>query len=125
MDYQSIPFINKSRYKLNKLKISIKKRKMETKSIIIGIVIGLVIGILAGYFLNNIINPIRGPGNFQINENTKNEITAFFESTTDTNEINSYCEQNRMNCMYYCRSINPNNEICSQITNQTRGFPRQ
>jgi Na+/glutamate symporter len=98
-----------------------------TKGIIIGLIIGLVLGLViggvVGYFLHNNMNRnfTQGRGNFQIDENTKNEITSFFETNTDMNTISSYCEQNRVNCLYYCRSINPNHEICKELGNYTLG----
>jgi hypothetical protein len=103
------------------------KMKDAKKGIIIGLIIGLIIGGISGYFVHNSINRgfIQGRGNSQIDENTKNEITSFFDSTSNTSEINSYCEQNIMNCMYYCRSINPNNEICKEIMNSSRMGGRQ
>jgi len=93
-----------------------------TKGIIIGLILGLIIGALSRYIVHNVINRnfIPGRGNFQIDENAKTEITAFFDSTSDMTEINSYCNQNRMYCSYYCRSINPVNEICNQIMNSSQ-----
>lgn len=96
--------------------VDIKMDKL-TKGIIIGLAAGLILGGIIGYILHNNINRnfiLRG-GNFQIDEQTKQQITSFFEGTSDMNEINSYCDQNRMYCLYYCREINPNHEICSQI----------
>lgn len=83
----------------------------------IGLVIGIVLGGIGGYLVANNIHRIAFPGrgNFQIDENTKNQITSFFQGTSDINEIRSYCDQNRMNCFYYCREINPEHEICSEI----------
>jgi len=85
--------------------------------LIIGLAIGFILGLAAGYIIKSNIprNNFAGGGNFQIDDKTKNEITSFFESTSDINEIISYCGQNRMYCFYYCREINPNHEICSQI----------
>jgi uncharacterized membrane-anchored protein YhcB (DUF1043 family) len=93
-----------------------------TKGIIIGLIIGLALGAIAGYFLHNYMNRnfMQRRGDFQIDENTKNEITSFFESASDINEINSYCEQNRIYCAYYCREINPDHEICSRFQNFNR-----
>ncbi len=100
----------------------IKEINMErlTKGIIIGVIIGLILGGVVGYFIRGSLN--RGPDmrNFQITDATKNEITSFFDSTSDLNEINSYCQQNRMYCAYYCRDINPNHEICTQLQNFSR-----
>lgn len=93
------------------------------KKLIIGILIGLVIGVIIGYFSYGLINKpnnfsnnrFSGGNNFQIDENTKQEIISFFDSTEDINEINSYCEENRMNCVYYCGNVNSEHEICSSL----------
>ena len=103
------------------------------KGILIGIIIGLIIGVVGGYFIYTDLihggtsrNFPGGRGNFQISDASKAEVTSFFENTTDINSINSYCQQNRMNCAYYCRTINPSNEACSSIMNFTRmgGIPQ-
>ena len=90
-----------------------------TKGIITGLILGLIPGTFVGYIIHNSINRnfMQVRGDFQIDKNTQNEIISFFESTSDINEINSYCEQNRMYCSYYCRTINPNHEICKNIMN--------
>jgi hypothetical protein len=121
MDFKSTQFINK---KLNKKRLKMEKFK---KGIILGLIIGLIIGGVGGYFIHNFLSRsfISGRGNFQIDENTKNEITSFFDSTSDINEINSYCGQNRMYCAYYCRNINSDNEFCSIIMNSSRIGGRQ
>ncbi|MFA5993000.1 MAG: hypothetical protein WC796_04810 [Candidatus Pacearchaeota archaeon] len=97
-----------------------------TKGIIIGLIVGLIIGIVVGYFLHGLINRSmsgRGnfQGNFQIDDNTKNEITSFFDSNPDTATITSYCQQNKENCVYYCSNINRNSPVCSSILNMSRG----
>jgi len=94
-----------------------------TKGIIIGLIVGLIIGGILGYVLHNQINRnfIQGRENPQINEETIKEIENFFESNSDINEIRSYCDNYRVNCFYYCRNINPDHEICSQI--QPMGEP--
>lgn len=95
--------------------------KKPTTWLIIGLIMGLVIGGAAGYFISNNLHRFNflGRGSLQIDDKTKNEITSFFESTSDINTINSYCAQNRMNCLYYCRNINPNHEICQNLMNYT------
>jgi len=92
------------------------------KGIIIGVIVGLIIGGVSGYFLHNAIsrNLIQRRGNFQITEAQINEVTSFFDNTLDINEINSYCGQNRQYCVYYCRNINPEHEICEEISNFSR-----
>lgn len=86
-----------------------------------GLITGLIIGGVGGYALHNSIGRsfIQGRGNFQIDEETKTKITSFFDSTSNMDEIKSYCEQNRMYCAYYCRNINPNHEICKELGNYT------
>lgn len=50
-----------------------------------------------------------------IDEETKNQIISFFESTNNLDEIKSYCETNYMYCNYYCREINQEHEVCKQV----------
>jgi len=95
---------------------------------IVGIVIGLVIGGAGGYFYAN--KSPRNFGNFnnfQINEQSKAEVISLFEGNSNNANLTSYCQQNRMNCDYYCRSINPNNEACKEIMNSSRmgGIPQK
>jgi hypothetical protein len=98
-----------------------KKTKWMVTGLIIGLVLGLIIGGIGSYFIHNSTNRnfMQGRGNFQIDDKTKNEITSFFNSTSDINTIISYCGQNRVNCAYYCRNINPNSGICKEITNSS------
>ncbi|VVB77651.1 Uncharacterised protein [uncultured archaeon] len=99
-------------------------KKLKGAFIIVIVLIIVAMGII-GYFyykgnFNKRNNMQRFQGrNLQLNESQINEVTSFFESTTDINQIESYCQQNRMNCFYYCRNINPNGEYCKQL-NQTR-----
>jgi len=85
--------------------------------ILIGLLIGLVVGGVASYLIFNNHRGFSGR-NFQSNlsEAQINDLTSFFNSNYTSGEIKSYCEQNRMNCMYYCRNINQDNEICKNMT---------
>lgn len=56
--------------------------------------------------------------NMQITDAQKQSVTSFFDSTTDTTKLTDYCNQNRMECFYYCRTINPSNSFCSQLTSR-------
>ncbi len=87
------------------------------KGFIIGLVIGLVFGSIISYIIVNNFHRSNSPflGNFQIDEQAKSGIISFFNSTTDMDKISSYCQENRMNCLYYCRNINPDHEICKNI----------
>lgn len=51
----------------------------------------------------------------QLTDAQKQDVTSFFSSTTDTTKITDYCNTNRMECFYYCRSIDPNNSYCSTL----------
>ena len=76
----------------------------------------------AGYFNKTSQRP-RGQGNFQqLTQVQIDEITSYFQSTTDINAISTYCNdtQNRMSCFYYCRNIEPTNAYCTQLGNMTR-----
>ena len=90
--------------------------------LVIGLLIGILIGGIGGYFVSNTLNKSNsnfvGQGNFQgfqIDDTTKQEIISFFENSENVSEINSYCEQNRMNCFYYCTEINSEHEVCNDI----------
>jgi hypothetical protein len=102
-------------------------KKMANKlllGIIIGIVIGLIVGGVASYFIFNNRSSRGNFGNFrnfQLNETQINEVSSFFSSNPSSADINSYCEQNRMNCLYYCRSINANDAACKNITMMGQG----
>ncbi len=100
---------------------------MNTKItwLIVGIIIGLIIGGVVGYFcLNKINNPGRGNfaklGEVQLTDEEKAELTSTFEN--NQTDIISYCQQNPMNCQYYCRTINPENVMCNQVMNMSRGM---
>jgi hypothetical protein len=94
-------------------------------------VIFLIIGGVAGYFIGtnnnsknfNNIN-LNGPnGDFpqQFDEETISEITSFFNSTQDSQEIKDYCQSNLMYCMEYCRNINPSHEVCNELNASFKG----
>lgn len=88
----------------------------QTKEIIIGLIIGLILGIIIGYFIHNsIARNFLNIKNFQLSESQINEIKSFFDSNPSQEEINNYCNTNRMNCMYYCRTINPDDEFCNSL----------
>jgi hypothetical protein len=89
--------------------------------LIIGLLIGLIVGGITSYFIFNNQRGIRGNLQVNLNETQINELTSFFNSNHTSGEINSYCEQNRMNCMYYCKNINQNNEICKNMTMPSGG----
>ena len=100
--------------------------KGNKKELVLGLVIGLILGLIIGYLLAGKLNKnnsnFRGSNfqnfqnnSFQIDNQTKNEIVAFFGSTNDAAEISSYCQKNMIYCAYYCREINSNNSICGQI----------
>lgn len=77
----------------------------------------LISNLSFGYMLffnkNNSLQ--RGFQNTQLTDTQKQSVTSFFESTTDTTEIDNYCKQNMIGCFYYCREINSANSFCSQM----------
>jgi uncharacterized membrane protein YvbJ len=109
-----------------------KKKEISTKKVIIISATSLIVVILgvSAYFIFEHSNrrDFRG-GNFQpLNETVKNEITLFFGNSPSSSEIESYCKNNPIYCMYYCREINPSSEICSQIMSYAQppgGKPQQ
>jgi len=119
VDLKSILFINK-----NSKQIRMRgKTDGLTRGIIIGSLLGLILGGIIGYMLHSNINGNFAPkGNFQIDEQTKIEIQTFFNSTSDMSEIKSYCDSHIANCFYYCRNVNQDHEICSELGNYT-GMP--
>lgn len=96
--------------------------------LIVGLLIGIIIGWIGGYLISGVINkpnPDFQRGNFQgfqIDDTTKQEIVSFFENTNDINEITSYCEQNRMNCFYYCSEVNSEHEVCDELIMPNNNF---
>ncbi len=90
--------------------------------LVIGLIIGLIVGLAAGGFggyllfgkMNKPNQNFMRNTNFQLDESAKQQTALFFNSTEDINEISSYCQQNRANCFYYCREINPQHKICSE-----------
>jgi hypothetical protein len=109
-------------------------KNKDIGKIIIFSLIFFIIGGIAGYFIGGMGgNAVKGEGsfreggpnfpngNFQINDSVKSEITSFFESTSNTEEINNYCQNNLRYCMEYCRNINPSHEICNELNASFRG----
>jgi len=90
---------------------------------IVGIIIGLIVGGLAGYFY--VDKSPRGNfgkfNNMQISEESKSEVTSFFESNPDQATLNSYCQENSNPCRYYCIEINQDNELCTRFFNMSGG----
>jgi len=96
---------------------------MKNNTLLIGIVILLLMSnLFFGYmffFHNNSKQGFRGDfPQMQLTDEQIQIVTAFFESTTNINDITTYCDnqENRMLCFYYCRQINSNHEYCSQLT---------
>jgi hypothetical protein len=103
--------------------------KKGNNTILIILVVILSLGnLFFGYmffFHKNVPNR-QGFANMQITDAQKQEVTSFFDSTTDTTQIANYCNQNRIECFYYCRTINPTNSYCSQLMqNRTNFQPSQ
>jgi len=99
--------------------------KKGSNLVLIILVIVLALGnLFFGYmffFHKNTPNR-QGFTNMQLTDAQKQEVTSFFDSTTDTTQITTYCSQNRMECFYYCRTINPSNSYCSQLMQNRTNF---
>jgi hypothetical protein len=105
---------------------------MKTNTLLIGAVIVLLIGdLFFGYMFffhnNRPGSGFRGTGNspqMQLSDGQKQSVTSFFESTTNIDEITSYCDnqENRMLCFYYCSQVNPDHEYCSQLMQERPNF---
>jgi len=106
--------------------ISLKNREFNlilmknTNTLLIIVVIFLLISnLFFGYmFFFHKSGPKFNRGDFsqmQLTDEQINNVKTFFESNTDINEITNYCEDNRMECFYYCREINSSHEYCSQL----------
>jgi len=104
-------------------KQSIAKNTKKTAVIIISL--SIIIVILIGYICYDKFFKNKHAGfagrNFQLSESQINDITSFFNSNASLDEVKSYCAENMANCFYYCRNINPNHEICKELSNYTRG----
>jgi len=94
---------------------------MEKKltNLFLGLFVGIVVGVILGFFIfgsgskhQEFRQENFGNNNFNIDEN---EIINFFDSSPSDTEIESYCQENPVSCMYYCREIKPELEICGSI----------
>lgn len=105
------------------------KPKNHTTTILIIALVVLIIA-FAGYFYyqqthQRFRGNLNNPGNFtrrnlQLNDSQIAEVNSFFNNNPSPEDVQSYCANNRAHCFYYCRTLNPNNEICPQIMNFTR-----
>ncbi len=59
--------------------------------------------------------PFRSMQNFSLNDEMKNAVITFFDSSPTIEGVKAYCEQNKMNCFYYCREVNPQYENCNEL----------
>jgi len=91
---------------------------------IIVIIILVIVGTVVGYlYYKGFFNSRHGRfprGNFQLNQSQIDDVTSFFSSNPTEVDMNSYCQQNRRNCAYYCINIDKNNNYCNQIMNFTK-----
>ena len=62
--------------------------------------------------------------NFTLDNKSINEVTDFFGSAQNREEVSEYCTEHRMECGYYCRWINPDNELCSFMPGRNGTMPR-
>jgi hypothetical protein len=98
---------------------------MKKNNTILIILVGILVisNLFFGYMLFFHRSRPQGFQNVQLTDEQKQSVTSFFSSTTDTTKITDYCNQNRMECFYYCRTINPSNTFCSQLMQRRTGSP--
>jgi hypothetical protein len=100
----------------------------KTKFLIITavIIVILIIACIGAYFYFKTIHSQRFSQRFQLNQSQIQDVTDFFNSNPSSEQIQTYCKENR-NCLYYCRNINSENDYCRQLNsniisgNHTRG----
>jgi hypothetical protein len=98
-----------------------KKVKHKKKAIIFIVCFAVLILGVSAYFIfeHSPRRDFRG-GNFQpLNQTTQDKITSFFESSPSYSDIENYCKENPVYCMYYCREMNTQESVCSEIMNFT------
>lgn len=118
-----------------------EKKKRSTKKIIAVSAVCLVsFGIIAYFIFTNVVGKNPGPhpnggngfpmnnsemrGGFQpLDDTTKNQITSFFESSPSSSEVETYCNENRNYCFYYCMDMKGSNEFCTELLNNTQMPP--
>jgi hypothetical protein len=93
---------------------------MKNSNTILIIIVGILLAsnLFFGYMLffhKSKLGFGKGFQNMQLTEEQINSVKNFFSSTADINEIKNYCDSKKMECFYYCRNINQNHEICSQL----------
>jgi hypothetical protein len=93
---------------------------MKTKIIVIIIVVIAIAVILAVFLIPGLgmRRPLLGMfprGNFTLDENQINEVSGVFDNRT-SEDIAEYCNEHRMECVYYCRNLNPEHEYCSNLS---------
>ena len=95
--------------------------------LIIAIIIILVIGGIgvAVYFATDIEEheddysvEIEGREMKELTEEQILEVQEFFDLNPNNGKIESYCQENRTYCGYYCTQINPNHEYCENMASQ-------
>jgi hypothetical protein len=61
---------------------------------------------------------LNGSGMQKLTEEQISELQGFFDSNPSNNEIESYCQENRLYCGHYCSQINPTHEYCENMASQ-------
>lgn len=106
---------------------------VKNKASIVIVILAVVIVCLVGYIFfggheridfrgEGFRGQFRNMANFSFDEETKNSIAEFFSSSPNIEEVRDYCRQNRMNCVYYCREVNPEHEVCNELARAGGGF---
>ena len=126
--YKKLQFIFLNEYQIRKpykqILINNKMKKSLVLIIVIVIIVLVVVAAVVGYlYYSGFFNHRQGRfpgGNFQLSQSQIDDVTSFFNSNPSQTSMMTYCQQNRMNCLYYCRNINTANTNCAQMMNFTR-----
>jgi hypothetical protein len=95
---------------------------MKRNMLIIISALVVISAVAAVFIITGTGRPWRGPwnpGRFQLDEAGISEVTGMFTDPGSAAFLPDYCTENRMNCMYYCVNVNPDNEYCREIRNES------
>ncbi len=94
---------------------------MKTKWIAVVVIVIVSVAISAlfliqGFGIRRFLGDRFPKGNFTLDENKINEVSAVFENAETSGNITEYCSIHRIECGYYCRNVNSENEYCNNLS---------
>jgi hypothetical protein len=108
-----------------------QKKGHKAKPVVVVVSVVIALGIIFSilYFTGVFNKHGRFSGNFQpgqfngsrmgmpgeqLNESQINEVNSFFAKNPTSDEVQTYCKENRGSCFYYCKD-NQDTDICKEI----------